>query len=284
MRLAPVPMWCCNHPAAAMEYAGQSSRTTHGAPAAVDACRSLGGLLVGAINGARKDALLAPFYSPVAGYWDWHPLHPDIAAIAAGSYRHKDPPAIRGTGYVVASLEAALWAFARTENFRDGCICAVNLGEDVDTTGAVYGQADRKNKSPFGAGTPATRPPSAPRRWPPLAHPAARAPGACGAPCTLRQPRWSGAQQGAARREPGHHQARRRRSVDQSRQRWRARIWRTQVSRRSSPRRAAGRAGGRGRRAGRPPAVRRGRWRGMLERAGPARPIREGWREKAVVE
>jgi hypothetical protein len=95
---------------------------------------------VGAINGARKDALLAPFYSPVAGYWDWHPLHPDIAAIAAGSYRHKDPPAIRGTGYVVASLEAALWAFARTENFRDGCICAVNLGEDADTTDAVNGQ------------------------------------------------------------------------------------------------------------------------------------------------
>ena len=84
--------------------------------------------------------LLAPFYSPVAGYWDWHPLHPDIATIAAGSYRHKDPPAIRGTGYVVASLEAALWAFARTENFRDGCMCAVNLGEDADTTDAVNGQ------------------------------------------------------------------------------------------------------------------------------------------------
>jgi ADP-ribosylglycohydrolase len=54
MRLAPVPMWCCNHPEAAMQYAGQSSRTTHGAQAAVDACRYLGGLLVGAINGASK--------------------------------------------------------------------------------------------------------------------------------------------------------------------------------------------------------------------------------------
>src|SRR5215510_13467856 len=109
MRLAPVPMWCGNHPAAAMEYAGQSSRTTHGAPAAVDACRSLGGLLVGAINGARKDALLAPFYSPVTGYWDWHPLHPDIAAIAAGSYRYKDPPAILSPK--VHPAEWGTWSF-----------------------------------------------------------------------------------------------------------------------------------------------------------------------------
>ena len=41
---------------------------------------------------------------------------------------------------MVQSLEAALWAFHRTENFRDGCLAAVNLGEDADTTGAVYGQ------------------------------------------------------------------------------------------------------------------------------------------------
>jgi ADP-ribosylglycohydrolase len=41
---------------------------------------------------------------------------------------------------VVQTLEAALWAFSRTENFRDGALLAVNLGEDADTTGAVYGQ------------------------------------------------------------------------------------------------------------------------------------------------
>jgi ADP-ribosylglycohydrolase len=41
---------------------------------------------------------------------------------------------------VVQSLEAALWAFHRTENFREGCLEAVNLGDDADTTGAVFGQ------------------------------------------------------------------------------------------------------------------------------------------------
>jgi ADP-ribosylglycohydrolase len=41
---------------------------------------------------------------------------------------------------VVESLEAALWAFHRSESFRDGALLAVNLGDDADTTGAVYGQ------------------------------------------------------------------------------------------------------------------------------------------------
>ena len=90
--------------------------------------------------GATKDKLLASNYSPVAGEWERQPLHPQVAAIASGSFKSKQPPAIKGTGYVVDSLEAALWAFHATDNFRDGCLMAVNLGDDADTTGAVYGQ------------------------------------------------------------------------------------------------------------------------------------------------
>jgi len=45
-----------------------------------------------------------------------------------------------GSGYVVRSLEAALWAFYKSDNFRDGCLLAANLGDDADTTAAVYGQ------------------------------------------------------------------------------------------------------------------------------------------------
>ena len=54
--------------------------------------------------------------------------------------RTKTPPDIRGTGYVVQSLEAALWAFHRSNDFRKGALLAVNLGDDADTTGAIYGQ------------------------------------------------------------------------------------------------------------------------------------------------
>ncbi len=140
MRLAPVPMAYAHDPAQAIEKSGESSRTTHGAATAVSACHYFGGLLVGALNGADKETLLAAGYAPLATYWQTHPLAPEIDEIAAGSFKKRQPPDIQGSGYVVKSLEAALWAFYHSDNFRDGCLLAANLGDDADTTAAVYGQ------------------------------------------------------------------------------------------------------------------------------------------------
>jgi ADP-ribosylglycohydrolase len=72
--------------------------------------------------------------------WLREPLSPNAAAVAAGSFKNKRPPQVRGAGYVVASLEAALWAFHNSRTFRDGALLAVNLGDDANATGAVYGQ------------------------------------------------------------------------------------------------------------------------------------------------
>lgn len=140
MRLAPVVMFYGRDPIQAIEQSGQSSRTTHGAETAVDACRYFGSLIFGALNGASKETLLAPHYAPLASYWQTHPLTPEIDKIAADSFKEQQTPAIKGSGYVVASLEAALWAFYHSDNFRDGCLLAANLGDDADTTAAVYGQ------------------------------------------------------------------------------------------------------------------------------------------------
>jgi ADP-ribosyl-[dinitrogen reductase] hydrolase len=137
MRLAPVPIFFHN-PDEAIYYAAESSRGTHQAPACLDACRYLGGILWGLMHGALKDEVLAPHYHPSGKSWDG--MDPAISAIAAGCFKEKEPPAIRGTGYVVQSLEAALWAFHRSKNFEEGALLAVNLGEDADTTGAIYGQ------------------------------------------------------------------------------------------------------------------------------------------------
>lgn len=140
MRLAPVPMRFAADPALAIARAADSSRTTHAARACLDAARYLGGLIVGALHGVPKADLLAPRYSPLPGGWQRDVLCPEIDAIAAGSFHHKQPPAIRGTGYVVDALEAALWAFAGTDEYASGALRAVNLGDDADTTGAIYGQ------------------------------------------------------------------------------------------------------------------------------------------------
>jgi ADP-ribosyl-[dinitrogen reductase] hydrolase len=140
MRLAPVPLFFANNPVEAIERAGESSRTTHGARPCVDACRYLAALIAGAVQGATKDQLTSRRYCPVPGYWERHPLCPEVDEVAAGSFRDREPPLIKGAGHVTRSLEAALWAFHRSSSFREGCLLAVNLGNDADTTGAVYGQ------------------------------------------------------------------------------------------------------------------------------------------------
>jgi ADP-ribosylglycohydrolase len=131
MRLAPVVLYFARQSEQALHFAAESSRTTHGAPQAVDACRYVAALILAALNGKSKEEMLRDQSLP---------LTPKIAAIAAGSFKTKQPPQIRGTGYVVDSLEAALWAFYHAHDFREGALLAVNLGDDADTTGAVYGQ------------------------------------------------------------------------------------------------------------------------------------------------
>jgi ADP-ribosyl-[dinitrogen reductase] hydrolase len=140
MRLAPVPMFFARDAAAAIERSGDSSRTTHGAAAAVDACRYFGALLYGALNGTPKEKILSPNFTPISGYWQSRPLIKEIDEIAAGSYKLRNPPQIISSGYVVRSLEAALWAFFHSNSFKEGALMAVNLGNDADTTGAIYGQ------------------------------------------------------------------------------------------------------------------------------------------------
>lgn len=140
MRLAPVPMLYAANAREAIIRSGDSSLTTHGSVLAVDACRYFGGLLVGALQGASKEELLSPLYCPVPDFWRANRLVPEIGQVAEGSFKTKQPPEIKGSGYVVESLEAALWAFYRSDSFEEGCLLAVNLGDDADTTAAIYGQ------------------------------------------------------------------------------------------------------------------------------------------------
>jgi ADP-ribosylglycohydrolase len=134
MRLAPVPMFYSRDRAEAVEKAALSARTTHGARKCLDACRYFAWLLARAYDGESKRELLTP------RDWPFAPLDLEIAEVAAGSFRRKRPPAIKGSGYVVESLEAALWAFDQGGDFADCVRKAANLGDDTDTTAAVCGQ------------------------------------------------------------------------------------------------------------------------------------------------
>ena len=140
MRLVSVPLAYAKDFATAVERSGESSKTTHGALEAVDSCRYLGGLIAASVTGVEKTEFLSNRYSQQPGYWTENPLCEKVDAIADGSFKEKSPPEIKGSGYVIDCLEAALWAFYKTDSFREGCLLAVNLGDDADTTGAVYGQ------------------------------------------------------------------------------------------------------------------------------------------------
>jgi ADP-ribosyl-[dinitrogen reductase] hydrolase len=118
---------------AAVEMSGQSARTTHGAAECVEACRLLGAILFRALSGASKEEAL---FDHGVGELSCE----TIQAIARGDYRSKSEQEIEGSGYVVRSLEAALWCFWQTANFKDAVLRAANLGNDADTTAAVCGQ------------------------------------------------------------------------------------------------------------------------------------------------
>ncbi len=54
-------------------------------------------------------------------------------------FAETNPAAIRSGGYVVDTLEAALWCLLTTESYASCVLKAVSLGEDTDTTAAVAG-------------------------------------------------------------------------------------------------------------------------------------------------
>jgi ADP-ribosyl-[dinitrogen reductase] hydrolase len=130
MRIAPVAIYALQDEQLAVGYAREQSRTTHGAPVAVEACALFTLLLREAIERGSKDVLER---RPWKG-------HGTIRSIAAGEWKTKSRNDISSSGYVVATLEAALWCVDQTNSFEEALVLAVNLADDADTVGAVTGQ------------------------------------------------------------------------------------------------------------------------------------------------
>jgi len=118
----------------------ESSRPTHSSPQCLSACAYLGLILCGLIHGIPREEVLRPDWEPVRQLRERTPLHPEVEEVVEGSFHTRKPPEVAGSGYVVRSLEAALWAFHDAADFRQAVLRAVNLGDDADTTGAICGQ------------------------------------------------------------------------------------------------------------------------------------------------
>lgn len=107
------------------------SLATHGSAESMSSCQYLGMILHHLLNGYSKEQSFAPhvFPSPVR-----------VLLINAGEYKQKTREQIRSSGYVIDTLEAAMWAVWHTNNFRDAVLLAANLADDADSVAATTGQ------------------------------------------------------------------------------------------------------------------------------------------------
>lgn len=131
MRLAPVVIAYASTPALAIYHAMNSSRTTHGAELCIDSCGYMAAVLVALMNGSDKKALSSI---------DYQAMTPEVQELQTGKWLCKQYESLKGSGYVIESLEAALWCFHNTASYAECVLAAANLGNDADTTAAVAGQ------------------------------------------------------------------------------------------------------------------------------------------------
>jgi ADP-ribosyl-[dinitrogen reductase] hydrolase len=131
IRLAPTAIFRRHSLSATWRQSAAQSRCTHKAMEALSCCELLGAQLHLALNGADKEETLSSIVRL---------LFPRPVLINAGEYKQKTRDQIRSSGYVVDTLEAALWAVWNTDNFKDAILLAANLGDDADSVAATAGQ------------------------------------------------------------------------------------------------------------------------------------------------
>ncbi|MAA78947.1 MAG: ADP-ribosyl-[dinitrogen reductase] hydrolase [Deltaproteobacteria bacterium] len=132
MRLAPMILLYAQNPSKGARLAREQSYTTHASDIAADGCECLFRIVHGLFHGKDLEKSLEESHRST-----WHS---DIQAITAQTWKEKSRAEILSTGYVAATLEAAVWCVGTTSSFEEALIKAVNLAHDADTVAAVTGQ------------------------------------------------------------------------------------------------------------------------------------------------
>jgi ADP-ribosyl-[dinitrogen reductase] hydrolase len=132
MRIVPIPLLFGDDLAQTWDMAIQESCTTHACEVATWCCGVWSCLIAMALQGKSKADFIQYFQNLT--------YIPDSCVhIQSLDFLKKSRDEIKSGGYVLESLECALWALFSTETFEDGLVAVVNLGGDADTNGAVFG-------------------------------------------------------------------------------------------------------------------------------------------------
>ena len=139
MRLAPLPCVWWRDPQEAVRLARLQSLSTHASQPSADACAYTSALLSALIEG-REWAEARQRASQQGASQQGEPFCEPMRELLSCELALKPREQISSGGYVLHTLEAALWAVETTHSFEEALIKAVNLGDDSDTVGAVTGQ------------------------------------------------------------------------------------------------------------------------------------------------
>lgn len=121
MRLAPIPMlFAFKDYKEGIERCAESSRLTHGGKFAVDCCKLQGAICMKFLrNELSKEELFQNDCSAL----DVGHLCEEVAALLPGDFENKKFPGdIVNSGFSLKALEAALWAFYHTDDFKSGVL------------------------------------------------------------------------------------------------------------------------------------------------------------------
>lgn len=141
MRIAPLVFFLPDLPLAdRLELCRKVSSITHAHPISILACfiylEYL--MLLRGIDKSEAYADLRENFKRYAPLLDEAAL-PHFDRILKRNLAQLPEDEIKSSGYVVDTLEAAMWCFLKTGNYAEAVLKAVNLGEDADTVGAVTG-------------------------------------------------------------------------------------------------------------------------------------------------
>lgn len=95
------------------------------------------------IDGKEKFQAYNELQSELTQYFEQRKINPieinKFHRLLVEDISNVDEDKIKSSGYVIDTLEAAIWCILITNNYKDAVLKAVNLGHDTDTTGAVTG-------------------------------------------------------------------------------------------------------------------------------------------------
>ena len=150
MRISPLPLYLFQkfgddamNNEESFEIIHNISALTHRHAISLIGCDIYCAIMIEILKGTKKKSLqgyaLPKIGTFVRKHSEYNEAFQKYERIFHLNFKDISEDQINSSGYVVDTLEAALWCFLNTNNYRDCVLKAVNLGHDADTVACVAG-------------------------------------------------------------------------------------------------------------------------------------------------